>query len=112
MPGNFNEWLATIAMGISVLNALWMWISRPARDVGDRLNSLAEESDLRHAQTLDDLKDHDRRIQRVEDGLKHLPTKDDLHRVADQVTRVKTELDQVARIVGRIDDFLRQGGQR
>ncbi|MCC7097284.1 MAG: DUF2730 family protein [Thermomonas sp.] len=112
VPGTINEWLAAAALIFSLLNTLWMWISRPARDVGDRLQTLKSEGDLRWTQTMDNLKEHDRRIQRVEDGVQHLPTKDDLHEVADQVTRLGTELEGISRVVTRIDDFLRQGGKR
>ncbi len=101
-----------MALLFSLANSLWMWVSRPARDVGDSLLKLKTESDFRWAQAQDDLKTHDRRIQAVEDGVRHLPTKDDLHRVAEQVARVETELDAIGRVVARIDDFLRQGGQR
>lgn len=112
MPGNINEWLATIAMGISVLNALWMWISRPARDLSARIDAGEALEEERWEKAVGDLKQHDRRIQRVEDELRHLPNKDDLHKLAEQFARMKTELDHVAKIVTRIDNFLRGDGVR
>ena len=99
-------------MGIG--NLLWAWISRPARDLGSRLDQhrtetekCFEDAEKRFETVNENFKGHDRRIQRVEDDLRHLPTKKDLQEVELKVTAIKTELDIVAKVVGRIDDFLR-----
>ncbi len=103
-----------VALLISSANGIWFWISRPARDIGKRVDEVdrridrhAEDIDGRVDATLDNLKAHDRRIQRVEDDLRHLPTKNDLHALEQKVTAIKTELDIMARVLTRIDDFLR-----
>ena len=103
-----------LAFLISSGNGIWFWISRPAHDIGRRVDSvdgridtLADDVDGRIDVTLENLKAHDRRIQRVEDDLRHLPTKNDLHNVEQKVVAIKTELDMIARVVNRIDDFLR-----
>lgn len=110
-----QAWLSIGALLIGIANALWIWLSRPARDANKRIDeanervdeliSLADERADRHRE---ELKNHDRRIQRVEDEMRHLPTKDDLNRVGQSVTAMKTELDIVARTINRIDDFLRK----
>ena len=109
-----SKWVGLIALLLSVGNLLWAWISRPARDLGTRLDKHREETDEqldkigeRIDDTFEGLKGHDRRIQRVEDDLRHLPTKKDLQEVELKVTAIKTELDIVAKVVSRIDDFLR-----
>ncbi|MBY0393266.1 MAG: DUF2730 domain-containing protein [Novosphingobium sp.] len=117
MLGNLttlNQALSLVALAIGIANALWLWISRPARDTNKRIddtNGKVEELEGALEQRIDrhreDLKEHDRRIQRLEDQLAHLPTKEDLHKVANQLTAVKTELDGIASAVRRIDDFLR-----
>lgn len=99
----FSQWVAIVALLIGIGNGLWAWLSRPARDVGARVDEANERID----EAMDGLKGHDRRIQRVEDDLRHLPTKKDLHEVELKVNAIKTELDIVAKVVGRIDDFLR-----
>ena len=98
-----SQWGALLALLLSIGNLLWAWISRPARDVGKRVDEVNE----RVEEVFEGLKGHDRRIQRVEDDLRHLPTKDDLNALTNTVTGVKTELDIVARVVTRIDEFLR-----
>lgn len=114
MLAQINQWLSLIALAVTILNSLWIWLSRPARDTAkkiddtnERVDELIAEQNARADRHREDLKIHDRRIQRVEDDLRHLPTKDDLSAVATNLTAVKTELDIVARVVTRIDDFLR-----
>ena len=109
-----NQGLSLVALLIGIANALWLWISRPARDTNKRIDDANERVDgletameTRVDRHREDLKEHDRRIQRLEDQLAHLPTKEDLHKVANQLTAVKTELDSIASFVRRIDDFLR-----
>lgn len=114
MITNLNQWLSAIALAIGIINGLWFWLSRPARDTNKRLDDTNERIDLLNGEIneradrhREDLKAHDRRIQRVEDDLRHLPTKDDLSQVSTKLTAVKTELDIVARTVTRIDEHLR-----
>lgn len=99
-----QQWLSLIALLIGIINALWIWLSRPARDTNKRI----DEANREIAEVLEGMKGHDRRIQRVEDDLRHLPTKEDLSQVSHKLTAVKTELDIVARTVTRIDEFLRK----
>lgn len=112
--GDLKEGLGLVALLMGIANALWLWISRPARDTNKRIDdTIGKVDDLEEAfqdrvdRHREDLKEHDRRIQRLEDQLAHLPTKEDLHKVANQLTAVKTELDSIASAVRRIDDFLR-----
>ncbi len=99
-----QQWLSLIALLIGIINALWIWLSRPARDTNKRIDDAKREI----ADVQEGMKGHDRRIQRVEDDLRHLPTKEDLSQVSHKLTAVKTELDIVARTVTRIDEFLRK----
>lgn len=103
MLNTISQWGALVALGLSIGNLLWAWVSRPARDVGKRV----DDANDRIEEMFEGLKGHDRRIQRVEDDMRHLPTKEDLHALSTKVTGVKTELDIIARVVTRIDEFLR-----
>lgn len=113
--GSVNEWLSAISLLGTMVNGLWFWLSRPARDTNKRLDAtnkrveeLASEANARADRHREDLKAHDRRIQRVEDDMRHLPTKDDLAELSHELVGVKTELGIVAKTVARIDDFLRK----
>ena len=107
MIGTVLQWLSVIALLISISNTLWFWVSRPARDTGARIDRLNEEINERADRHREELKAHDRRIQRVEDNLPHLPTRDDINKLSHALTAMKTELDIVARTTNRIDEHLR-----
>ena len=109
-----NQWLSLFALGVGIANALWLWISRPARDTNKRIDEtnvqidmMAKEQNARCDRHRENLKEHDRRLQRVEDDMRHLPTKDDLSELSHKITGMGKELDMVARTTTRIDDFLR-----
>ncbi|MFX4805958.1 hypothetical protein ABTB42_20440, partial [Acinetobacter baumannii] len=74
-----NQWLVMGSLLIGIANALWLWISRPARDTNKRIDEtngrvedLEAEMQTRVDRHREDLKEHDRRIQRLEDQLAHL----------------------------------------
>src|SRR5690606_30030318 len=108
--------LAPVALLVSIINTVGLWVSRPGRIAKERHDALKEQVDRQHKQlsenTLQSFKAHDRRIQAVENELRHLPSKDDLHRLSEQVTRLGTKLETQVESLGhsmrRIDDFLRE----
>jgi HAMP domain-containing protein len=102
-----NQYLGTIALLIGIGNAVWLWLSRPTTDIKARIDEIQDDFDEKVADLLDGQKGHDRRIQRVEDDMRHLPTKDDLNEISHQVTGMKTELGMVSKTVNRIDEYLR-----
>lgn len=113
-----NQWVALIALLLSIANLLWAWISRPARDLsariketadgaGQRIDALSAEMNARGDRHRENLKDHDRRIQRVEDQIPHLPTREDLHELGRTLTALQTQMSGMTATVTRIDDFLR-----
>ena len=102
-----NQWVALIALLLSIANLLWAWISRPARDISARIDAVSTEMNQRGDRHRENLKDHDRRIQRVEDQLPHLPTREDLHELGRTLTALQTQLAGMTSTVTRIDDFLR-----
>ncbi|MDE2595969.1 MAG: DUF2730 family protein [Sphingomonadales bacterium] len=111
---SLNQWFSLFALTIGIANALWLWISRPARDTNKRIDetneqveALIKEQNDRCDRHRENLKEHDRRLQRVEDDMRHLPTKDDLSALSHKITGMSKELDIVCRTTTRIDDFLR-----
>lgn len=104
MFDQFSKWVSLVALLLSIGNVAWAWISRPARDMKERIDEVDERVDS----VCEDMKNHDRRIQRTEDDIRHLPTREDLHQVKNQLTSVETELTIVARVVTRLDEYLRK----
>jgi len=91
-----GPWVAIIALLVAIANTVWVWLSQPGR--------VAKQ---RHETVLENLKQHDRRIQALESDQKHLPTKDDLHELKEQFARLETEIETMGVTVRRIDDYLR-----
>ena len=137
LVATLNSWFGAAALLISIGNWVWSWVNRPARDMarriteGDKANSdkltevaaeieeavgkvdqkidgLISVQEQRFDRHREDLKVHDRRIQRLEDELPHLPTKDDLNVLGHKLTALETETAGIARTLTRIDDFLRK----
>lgn len=114
LPENLYGWATFIVAIMTIANTAWLWISQPARDVEKKIKATDEKIEelegaveARADRHREDLKDHDRRIQRLEDQMAHLPTKEDLHKIDIKVMGVTTELDTLVGMVRRIDDFLR-----
>lgn len=92
-----------IALLLGIANIFWSWHTRSQSASEARVKRLEERLDLVE----------DRQIT-VEEQMKHLPTKDDLHRVTVQLADVHgligrqgSEIAAVARVVDRIDTYLR-----
>lgn len=92
----FTQFLTIVAVLLSVVNTVAVWMQRGARELARRV----EKQDAK-------LIEHDRRIQKVEDDMRHLPTKEDLGEIGTKLTQVETELTITSRVVNRIDEFLR-----
>lgn len=95
---------AVIALLISAMNILWTWYMRSQSASETRVKRIEERVDLvEHKQIA------------VDEQMKHLPTKDDLGAVKVQLAdvlgligRQGGEISSVARIVDRIDKYLRE----
>jgi MoxR-like ATPase len=111
----FVRSLGALAVAISLINSLLIWRSQPGRETSKRidetnekLEELVSAADARADRHREDLKIHDRRIQKLEDVLPHMPTKDDVHALDQKITKLETHLSSVGHTVNRIDDFLRK----
>ncbi len=100
----FSKGVALLALLLSIGNLAWAWISKPARDMEEQIDDVDERID----RVCDDLKAHDRRIQRTEDEMRHLPTKGDLHAVERALAQVEVKLGTISTTVARVDDYLRK----
>lgn len=102
--GPFVPW---IGLAISVFTLVGL--------IKGALSSKIEERLTKAEKTL---VDHDRRIQRNEDALPHLPSKDSVNELklaivemAGKMSAQAETLGSVSRTVHRIDDYLRQKGE-
>ena len=111
-----SQWIALIALLVSIVNTVAVWVSRPGKLAKERHDALKEwvdkTVDTLSKATSDSLKAHDRRIQAVEGDQKHMPTTDDFHELSKQVAgleaSLKAQVEGLSHTVRRIDDYLRE----
>lgn len=106
--------LTILALIISVGSAVIVWLNSPGRKLQTGLKELSDKVVAHNTATLEAQKGHDRRIQKVEDELKHLPTSGEFSelqiavtRVEGDVKRIEETLGRTEHVVNRIDDYLR-----
>lgn len=104
MLGMLPILIGLISMVVSVANIIWTWVSKGQTATSDRVKKVEEDSDRLEL-----------RVLKLESDYQHLPTKDDisglkvqLENVLGKIGRTETELVAVNRVVGRIDNFLRE----
>lgn len=96
-----GPWVAILALGLSIINMVSAWISRPGKE-------LKEEADRHVEVTGERFKDHDRRIQKLEDSQPHQPTKEDLHQLSVRMAELTTRMEGLSHTVDRVDRHLRE----
>ncbi len=87
-----KDWAGLIAILISIGGSLYAFLTS-----GSKANT------GRIAETTKKLIDHDRRIQSLEDEMKHLPSKDMAHRLAIGMTKMNGRLDTLNEKLKPID---------
>lgn len=102
---------ALVALVVGIANLAFTWWSRNQSVAADKVAKIEARVDGL-AERVDRVED--RQIS-VEEQMKHLPTKDDLHALKVQVAdvlgmigRQGSEISSVARVVDRIDTYLRE----
>ncbi|RVJ42364.1 DUF2730 family protein [Sinorhizobium medicae] len=103
-PADISQYLGVVLGGIALLGHAKGYFSSGEKALGTRLEKTEKA-----------LIEHDRRIQRVEDELKHLPDKDTVMELKLALAELKGTVNalgetvgSVSRTVHRIDDYLRQ----
>ena len=99
-----RNWVAVIALVISASSVIVVWLKAPGQSIARKLGEIRE-----------DLKKHDRRIQRVEQEIKHLPTSEEVAELQIGVTRLEGDMKRIEETLGgvkstvqSIDNYLRQ----
>ncbi len=102
-----SRWVAFVSIVLSVVTAFWTLVTKSTKPFDDKL-----------ADHNKDLKNHDRRIQSVEERMQYLPSKDEVHKMQLAMTEMKGSLSGVSkslevteRTVRRIDEYLREAGK-
>lgn len=109
----FSGWLGALALMITIANTIWVWVKTSGGELATRLKDLRATFEGAFKEVDTDLEDHDRRIGAIEVEMRHLPSKDQVSDLKNQLTEMNgklatfdSELGSVARTVRRIEDHL------
>jgi len=99
---SLKDWLGLISLLITIGSWAYFALTSGAKDAAKRVGA-AEKA----------LIDHDRRVQRLEDEMKHLPDRDTAHRLELTMERISGRLDAlderirpIAQTSARLQEFL------
>lgn len=94
--------LSVVSLLISIGSAVWSWFSKGNAAIVAALERVSNK-----------VIEHDRRIQRVEDQLPHMPSKDqvaemviELGRVVERLTAVRDDVHRQGESIRRIEDVM------
>jgi hypothetical protein len=103
---DIKDWLGAVATALSIGAIVYTWLTARSRANGDTID--------RHDRKLIE---HDRRIQKVENEVDHLPTKDDFNDLAIKqersyglLSKIEAEYKGVHDAVKRIEKYLLSKG--
>lgn len=99
-----GPWVAIVALLLGIVNTVSQWVSKPGRELKDAVAALENIA-------LERFKEHDRRIQKMEDWQPHQPTKNDLHGLSNEMVKLGTKMEGLAHVVDRMDRHLREVGK-
>ncbi|RIA44060.1 uncharacterized protein DUF2730 [Hephaestia caeni] len=112
---SITRWLGAIALILSIGNTVYVWFSKSGRELAHKLKDQRAETNGALTEVGDDIDALDSRVQRIEDALPHLPSKDDVADLRIAMAEMKgqmgtfdAEITSVARTVRRIEDYLRE----
>lgn len=102
MIANVKDWLSVFATGIALGSLLYTWLTARSRTNGETIANHERK-----------LIEHDRRIQKVENEVDHLPNKDDFNQLELKLEknhgllgRMEAEYKGLHDAVKRIENFL------
>ncbi|ADZ70104.1 DUF2730 family protein [Polymorphum gilvum] len=100
-----KEWLGAVATALSIGAIVYTWLTARSRANSDTINSHERK-----------LREHDRRLQKVENEVDHLPTKDDFNELSLKLERsngllgkIEAEYKGLHEAVRRIEKYLLSG---
>lgn len=113
-----KAWVAMAAAIAALGSTLWQWISAPGRHAEVKVDSLRVELGGR-LQTMQEAAGRlDERIGRIESELKHLPDKDTVYELKENLADLRGEMramlervTAVAKTSSRLEDWLLQQGK-
>lgn len=102
-----KEWGGALAVLFSIGGIVYSWLTRRSKENAETITKMAEEISARLSVIEKKLITDDRRIQRLEDNFKHLPTKEQISELKVALTQVSTTVDSTNRTITRMESDIR-----
>lgn len=106
LAAQLGPWVAIVALLLGIVNTVGQWLGRPGKALEAKIKAVEDAAQCADDKNLDAFKAHDRRIQKLEDGAPHQPTKEDLHSLSLQIAKLGEKLAGLSHTVDRMDRHL------
>lgn len=101
MIAGVKDWLGLIAVFIALGTTFYAWLTRRSKENAKSIQKMGEDISNRLSVIEKKLISDDRRIQRLEDDFKHLPTRE-------QISEIKVALAQISATVDNTNDGIKR----
>lgn len=103
-----KEWGGALAVVFSIGGIIYSWLTRRSKENTETIKAMGENISGRMEVIEKKLISDDRRIQRLEDNFKHLPTKEQISDLKVAITQVSTTVDSTNRTITRMETDIRE----
>ncbi len=104
MPAEIKDWLNIVTLVIAIGSAVYAWLTSGAKKTAAALDSHKTETNKQLAELVKLMSDQERRIQSLENDMRHLPDREHAHRMElaiEKLTGVTKTLE--SQLSGRMD---------
>ena len=107
MISMWKDWLGLLALLISLGGVLYAWLTRRSKENAASIQRMSEELSAKLTDNEKKLISDDRRIQRLENDVDHLPTKESISELKVALAQVSATVEATNRVITRVEDDLR-----
>lgn len=118
METNLKDWLSIIMSAIALGTVVFGWFSSGGKKAMTALDAYKAEANAAFAKGGADYATLDRRVQKLEDALPHMPDREDFHKLelameklVGTVNVLAQKVDTNEAVVLRVDEYLRESGK-
>jgi hypothetical protein len=118
MEGFIKDWLGIIMSAIALGTVLFGWFTAGGKKAMTALDGYRSEVNAAFAEIAKEGLMMERRVQKMEDMMPHLPDRKDFHEMQLTMTRMEGRLNALtdnlavnSKVVTKIDEYLRENGK-
>lgn len=102
-----KEWGGAMAVFLSTGGIIYAWLTRRSKENTETIARMGAELSSRLKVIEKKLVADDRRIQRLEDDSKHLPTREQISELKVALAQVSTTVDNTNKLITRLENDIR-----